>query len=155
MYIVIKPSDFNKNYLMLSEKIKNNVMSDGDFYRLYYSDENITIKGLFLRFQLEDVTIEKYFNKLKCEFNKEKNAKIIGFIKSVEKTILDIVPNKNIKTPIYRIDEQLQNDFIKIFNDDEITITNKTNVQLLLKISGIWCNKKEYGVTFRFFFNRQ
>jgi len=141
---------------MLSEKTKNNIMSDGWFYRLYFSDEEGTSKGLFLGFELKHVTVEKYFNKLKCTFDHTQNANIIGFIKAVEKSILDIMPEKRNKKPTYRIEEQLQNHFIKIFyNNQQSMPKNYDSVKLLLKISGIWTGTKEYGVTFRFFFIRQ
>ena len=130
-------------------------MNDGYFYRLYYSDDCGTINGVFIGFELYNIKIEKYFNKLKCNFIYSKNTDIINFIKSVEKTILDIIPNKQHKRPIYRIEEQLQNDYIKIFyNTQHETPQNTTSVKLLLKISGIWTNDTEYGVTFRFFFIR-
>jgi len=155
MFLIIQPKDFNKNFLMLSEKTKNNIMNDGYFYRLYYSDEYGTSKGLFLGFELNQVNIEKYFNKLKCGFDTTDNSNIIGFIKAIEKSILDIMPEKQGKYPTYRIEEQLQNGFIKIFyNNNQTTPTKYTSVKLLLKISGIWTNVKEYGVTFRFFFIR-
>ena len=155
MFLIIQPVDFNKNFLMLSEKTKNNIMNDGYFYRLYYSDEYGTSKGLFLGFELQQVSIEKYFNKLKCGFNTNGNSNIIGFIKAIEKSILDIIPEKQGKYPTYRIEEQLQNGFIKIFyNTNQNTPTKYTSVKLLLKISGIWTSAKEYGVTFRFFFIR-
>ena len=156
MFLIIQPRDFNKHYLMLSEKTKNNIMNDGWFYRLYYSDEEGTSKGLFLGFELKNVTVEKYFNKLKCTFDQKENANIIGFIKAVEKSILDIMPEKHSKKPTYRIEEQLQNNFIKIFyNHQQSMPKNYNSVKLLLKISGIWTSAKEYGVTFRFFFIRQ
>jgi len=155
MFLIMQPKDFNKNFLMLSEKTKNNIMNDGYFYRLYYSDEYGTSKGLFLGFELQQVSIEKYFNKLKCGFNTTGNSNIIGFIKAIEKSILDIMPEKQGKYPTYRIEEQLQNGFIKIFyNTNQNTPTKYTSVKLLLKISGIWTSAKEYGVTFRFFFIR-
>ena len=156
MFLIIQPKDFNKNYLMLSEKTKNNIMNDGYFYRLFYSDIYGTIKGLFLGFELRNITIEKYFNKLKCSFANGNNVNIIGFIKALEKSILDIIPDKQNKIAVYRIEEQLQNDYIKIFyNNQQSTPENKDSAKLLLKISGIWTNDKEYGVTFRFFFIRQ
>ena len=156
MFLIIQPKDFNKHYLMLSEKTKNNIMNDGWFYRLYYSDEEGTSKGLFLGFELKNVTVEKYFNKLKCTFDQKENANIIGLIKAVEKSILDIMPEKHSKKPNYRIEEQLQYNFIKIFyNHQQSMPKNYNSVKLLLKISGIWTSAKEYGVTFRFFFIRQ
>ena len=155
MFLIIQPKDYNKNYLMLSEITKNNIMNDGYFYRLYYSDELATSKGLFLGFELQQVNIEKYFNKLKCGFNISINSNIIGFIKSIEKSILDTMPEKAGKYPSYRIEEQLQNGFIKIFyNNNQTTPAKYNSVKLLLKISGIWTSANEYGVTFRFFFIR-
>ena len=155
MFLIIQPKDYNKNYLMLSEITKNNIMNDGYFYRLYYSDELATSKGLFLGFELQQVNIEKYFNKLKCGFNISINSNIIGFIKSIEKSILDTMPEKAGKYPSYRIEEQLQNGFIKIFyNNNQTTPAKYNSVKLLLKISGIWTSANEYGGTFRFFFIR-
>lgn len=155
MYLAIRPKNFNKDFLMISDKTKNNVIGDGSFYRLYYSDENCSIKGLYLEFSLECNKVEKYFNKLKCEFDKSKNAKIISFIQLVERSILHIVPDKKHKKAVFRVDEQLQNGFIKIFYDNESKIPEiNYPPRLLLKISGIWSNDSEYGITFRFFFIR-
>ena len=59
--------------------------------------------------------------------------------------------NKKSK-PIYRIGEQLENCFIKIFADVSPILLGKIqNCQLLLKISGIWSNEKKHGLTFRFY----
>ena len=54
---------------------------------------------------------------------------------------------------IYRIEEQLLNNYIKIFDENIINIGKYNKLKLLLKISGIWsqCHNKEYGLTFRFF----
>lgn len=154
MFLIINALDFNKNNLILSQKMKNNVMN-GSFYRLFYSDEHYSSKGLYLGFDLEEVSIEKYFNKLKCKFSKNKNKKIIGFLKTIERLILDIVPYKETKRPVYRIEEQLQNDFLKIFCSSNIDTNYLSSAKLLLRISGIWVNEKDFGVTFRFFFIRQ
>ena len=77
MYLTIHPSQFNIHYMMLSEKTKNNVMEGGDFFRLYYSDNLCNYNGLFIYFSLKNLSIEKYFNNIKCNFyNKDnKNSK--------------------------------------------------------------------------------
>jgi len=65
------------------------------------------------------------------------------------------MPDKQGKYPTFRIEEQLQNGFIKIFhNNTSVSPTKHNSKKLLLKISGIWSSAKEYGVTFRFFFIR-
>ena len=151
MYIVQNYSDFNKHFIMLSNKTRNNIMDNSDFFRIYYSDENINSNGLFLFFSLKKVNLTKYFNKLKCSFDKEKNEDIIKKFTQIEKDILKIVPKTNSKT-IYRIGEQLENGFIKIFADiPDIQIGEMKRCELLLKISGIWSNEKKHGLTFRFY----
>ena len=156
MFLIIEPRDYNKDFLMLSDKTKNNIMNDGYFHRLYYSDEDGTSQGLFLGFELHQVSVDKYFNKLKCEFDAKRNTKIIEFIKNIEKSVMNTLPDKNGKQPTSRIGEQLENGFIKIFsNDTHVEPVKFSSVKLLLKISGIWTSDREYGVTFRFFFIRQ
>ena len=46
MFLLINNYD-NEN-LILSEKQKNNILPGSDFYRLYYSDENLTLNGIFI-----------------------------------------------------------------------------------------------------------
>ena len=52
MYLSIHPNQFNIHYVMLSEKTKNNVMDNGDFFRLYYSDNLCNSNGLYIHFSL-------------------------------------------------------------------------------------------------------
>ena len=68
MYLAINPTQFKIHNVMLSDKTKNNVMENGNFYRLYYSDSLCNSNGLFIYFTLQNATIEKYFNKIKCSF---------------------------------------------------------------------------------------
>ena len=72
---------------------------------------------------------------------------MIENIKFIEESILK---NCNIlnKTPQYKIYEQVKNGHIKIFTDID---KDKTNTNLfLLKISGIWINDTQYGITYKF-----
>tara|TARA_Y100000591_G_C21695958_1_gene625687 strand:+ start:118 stop:588 length:471 start_codon:yes stop_codon:yes gene_type:complete len=155
MLLVLNVDQFDNEYIVFSDKTKNNILSGGDFYRLYYADPYMTSNGLFITFSLKNVKIEKYFNKIKCSFDKVSNRKIITFIKHLERDILEISPVSNSKQPTYRIEEQLNQHYIKIFSDEqEPVITNKVDhINILLKISGIWTDSLNYGTTFRFFFD--
>ena len=84
MYLAINPKQFNIHNVMLSDKTKNNVMENGSFFRLYYSDNLCNSNGLFIYFTLQNATIEKYFNKIKCSFINTDNVKIISILKSIE-----------------------------------------------------------------------
>ena len=60
------------------------------------------------------------------------------------------MPEKITKKPTYRIEEQLQNSFIKIFyNNQQHMPTSYDSVKLLLKISGIWESGDNIGLTFK------
>lgn len=151
MYLTIATNNFNNDHMVLSDKIKNNILNNSDFYRLYYSTPNITFNGVFVDFDLSNIIIEKYFDKIKCCFEKNKqNIECVNRILHIEKQILKNCGIFN-STPVYRIEEQLQNNFIKIFVEKNVKIGNYKNRKFVLKISGIWATTSECGITFRFF----
>ena len=155
MFFALELDQFDINNVFTSEKTKNNIMNNSDFYRLYFSNENISINGIFLQFDLENIKIEQYFNKIKCCFGEtNNNLNTIKTIIGIEKNILDICDDINIK-PSYRIEEQMSNKYIKIFDQKKLKLGNYNKLSILLKISGIWSSnqQKEYGLTFRFFIN--
>jgi len=150
MLLVLHPEQYNINNILFSDKTKNNILNDGDFYRLYYSVKELTTNGLFIKFSLKNVKVEKYFNKIKCIFDKNSNRRITSFIRSLENNILTKLNIKH-KRKILRIEEQLGQNYIKIFTDRQ-ECTSCETVEILLKISGIWADNDSYGITFRFFF---
>ena len=150
MYLSIHPNQFNIHYVMLSEKTKNNVMEQGDFFRLYYSDNLCNSNGLYIHFSLVNVTIEKYFNKIKCCFHEKENHNTIQSLQNIEKQILSKLRIIN-KNYTYRIEEQLYNQYIKIFTDKMVNYGKTSKLDLVLKISGIWNDYNSCGVTFRFY----
>jgi len=151
MYITLSPEQLDTNNIVVSERTINNIMDNAYFYRIFYSDEYMNLNGIFIYFTLTNIKIEKYFNKIKCFFLDEQNKAIIEKIKNIEKYILEKFGNFNLKKkiPTYRIEEQIDNKFIKLYSD--ITeMEKKQNIQLILKISGIWEDDNKYGITFRF-----
>ena len=72
--------------------------------------------------------------------------------------ILNKFKNIQNRTISCRIQEQLQNGFIKLYGDDNIKYGHQKKINFLLKISGIWVSNQsnDFGLTFRFFiFNNQ
>ena len=159
MYISVLHKDFNPHNIIISEKTRINVMVGSDFHRLIFSDEYFSTNGLYIHFSLANITVEKYFNKIKCCFeNNTQNNITISSIKSIEKMILNKFKNIQNRSISCRIQEQLQNGFIKLYGDDTIKYGNQKKINFLLKISGIWVSNQsnEFGLTFRFFiFNNQ
>ena len=47
---------FDDRNIILSDKTKNNVLQKGDFYRIYYSDSLLSLNGIYLHFNITDVS---------------------------------------------------------------------------------------------------
>tara|TARA_B100000674_G_C37905010_1_gene945705 strand:- start:420 stop:896 length:477 start_codon:yes stop_codon:yes gene_type:complete len=156
MYLTIKANEFDQNNILINNKTKNNIMNNSDFFRILYSDDKITFNGIYIHFILENLNIEKYFNKVKCCFqNNIYNNDTINEIINIEKFVLNKI-NYDLKkyTPIYRMKDQLQQYFIKIFiENNKLRLGKHDKIIFVLKISGIWANEnnKTYGITFRFY----
>ena len=171
---------YDDKCIYFCDPIKNNIINDGNFIRILYSKSFVLLNGIYLYFSLHLQSIEKYYNKLKCNFITGKHLDTIYKIRCLEEELLKKVSIK--KTPQYKLSEQFNNGNLKIFND---TISNKNNDNnnknnnknndnnnndnaknidnkekdkiidtneriFILKISGIWENELYYGLTFKF-----
>jgi hypothetical protein len=145
MNIIKKINQFNKDYIYLCDPIKNNIMPDGNFIRILYSPEIFTMNGIYLLVILNNIAVEKYYNKYKCNFDTNSNNILINILKNIEEDILKKANIKD-KNPVYKIYDQIQNGNIKIFSENIENINN----EFLLKISGIWETSSNYGVTYKF-----
>ena len=150
MLLLIPIHKLELDNLLLDDKTKNNVINDSYFYRIYYSDMYVTFNAAYLPFELKNVKIEKYFDKIKCLFNYDENKKTIKEIIDLEKRLLHRCLNHIGNKGIYRIDDQLKHSFIKINDTINQTKHFKTK-KFILKISGIWHTEPNIGLTFRFF----
>jgi hypothetical protein len=145
MNIIKKLEQFNKDYIYFCEPIKNNIINDGTFIRILYSNELFVMNGIYLSIFFQNLTIEKYYNKYKCNFDTFIHKDLIDKMRQIE---YDILGKLNIakKEPVYKIHEQIRNGNIKVFAE---TI-EQINSSFLLKISGIWETDTNYGVTYKF-----
>jgi hypothetical protein len=146
MNIVKNIDQYNESSIYFCEPIKNNVMSDGLFIRILYSTSLFVLNGVNLFILLNDISIEKYYNKYKCSFNPANHKEMIESIKVIEENLLKSVNIKN-KIPQFKIYEQLKNGNIKIFSEN---IEKINNGLFMLKISGIWETEFHYGITYKF-----
>ena len=147
MNLVKNLNQYDDNYVIFCDPIKNNIMNDGNFIRILYSANNFTLNGIYLFITLKDVTCDKYYNKYKCIFNVNVHKELIEKIKSIEENILKKLESTFYnKFPQYKIYEQFKNGNIKIFQD----IQNKSNVNFILKISGVWEINSSFGLTYKF-----
>jgi len=147
MFIVLPIYEFKTSNIFYHEKVKNTVMDNSNFSRILYSNDLFTLNGIFINFTFTLNRIEKIFNKYKCSFDNKniENQDIVSRLITIEKHILTHYHFEN-KIPIYRITEQLNNNYLKIFNEQ----TKGEENNFILKIYGIWETAYEYGVTYKF-----
>ena len=148
MNIVKRIDQYNSNYISFCEPIKNNIIDDSNFIRIFYSTPYIIFNGVYLLIELNDVIFEKHYNKYKCVFDITNNLTLIEKIRSIEEEILKKYELRQ-KNPQYKIYEQIRNGNIKIFGD-HLKIYNHSNHLFILKISGIWETNISYGLTYKF-----
>ena len=147
MNIVKRLDQYKEGCLYFCEPIKNNVMTEGTFIRILYSNSMFVLNGIYLTFSLDIVSNEKYYNKYRCNFDINSHRELIENIRQIEEGLLKKVSIRN-KSPQFKITEQLRNGNIKIFTDNIEKMT--TTSDFLLKISGIWETDLSYGVTYKF-----
>ena len=144
MNIVKSIDQYNENNIYFCEPIKNNIMNDGTFIRILYSNHKVVLNGVYLYFTLNEITCDKFYNKYKCMFNPNNHKDLIDKLKNIEDGLLRKINIKN-KIPQNKIFEQFKNGNIKIFNN----ITDNKS-EFILKISGIWETYNNYGLTYKF-----
>jgi hypothetical protein len=157
MIIVLNKDEFDFEKIEIRDIIPNSIIEGGYFNRIIYNDVLFSMNGIFIKLNFKILKIESYFNKFKLYFLKDKNIDIINYVLGLESDILSH-QRFNDLTPVYRIKEQINNNLLKALylNNSKITNTDVqkldlSNMDIILKISGIWSNDNKYGLTFRFF----
>ena len=142
-------NSFNINYIFYLDPIKNTVIENSNFIRILYSNDILTLNGIYILLDFIDIIRVTHNNRIKYSLNIDTNNKIINFIKNLEKQILDNcnIKNKNQST---KLGELLANGYIKNINIPFYqSENNDLHNQFILKISGIWESEIEYGLTYK------
>jgi hypothetical protein len=145
MNIVKTLEQYDDNCIYFCDRIKNNIMNEANFIRILYSTPIFVLNGIYLLIRLNDISVEKYYNKYKYIFNVNLHKELIENIKIIEENLLKKINIKN-KYCQNKIYEQLKNGNIKIFTDINYKTYSNT---FLLKISGIWETERQYGLTYK------
>ena len=146
MNIIKTIKQYNVDNVFFGDLQRNTLIQDSNFMRLMYSTDYFTLNGIFILVEFNNVNIEKYFSKYKFCFNVQENSSVIDFLQKTEVGILKKLSLTD-KSPSYQIGTQLFNGNIKMFSN---TIPEKGNIKVILKLSGIWDNGKDYGITYKF-----
>jgi hypothetical protein len=140
-----KPENFNSNYIYFNEPIQNTIINESRFIRILYSTPNIIFNGINILLKINIDGIDKQYNKNIIYYSIEKNTDTINNIKNIEKTILDKYSSS--KVPAYNLASQVNTGVLKLFSDSN---DKKKNIDVILKISGLWEDNSSYGITYKF-----
>jgi hypothetical protein len=145
MNIVKKIEQYNEDHVYFLEPIKNNIMNNGRFIRIIYSTPLFTLNGIYISFNINNISIDKYYNKYKCSFDTNQHKDIIDKLRNFEEGLIKKIGIVD-KNPQFKIYEQLKNGNIKVFSNTSEKLGN----YFLLKIAGVWETTNEYGLTYKF-----
>lgn len=168
MNIVLTDSQYEADNVYFMEPIVNTIMENSVFIKIIYSNPTIILNGLYLQLDLKLSSSEIYFKKVKYTYDtgNDHNKNMLNKIFNIENSILDKYStnsnNKKKKSIIY---DTLISGTIKLYpnaqyNDNMTSNTMVTTATkpvlkvssstvFILKISGIWENMNEYGLTYK------
>ena len=143
----------HSEYIHFSEPVQNAVMNDSYFIRIVYSDDDVSLAGLMIPMYFNAITILKSFNKSVIMYDLHSHRDMISKVCDLEFSILErynrflkMYKNHD-KCPVYNLTTQLRSCNVKLFDDID---KNLDECNVVLKVSGIWENDKEIGITFKF-----
>jgi hypothetical protein len=143
----------HSEYIHFNEPVQNAVMNDSYFIRIVYSSNDVSLVGLMIPMYFSAITVLKSFNKSVIMYDLHSHRDMISKICQLEFSILERynrflkMYQKHDKCPVYNLTTQLRSCNVKLFDDVD---KNLDECNIVLKISGIWENEKEIGITFKF-----
>jgi hypothetical protein len=187
MNLVIQPSKYSQDYVHFLDT-KTNMIMDGNFTKLMYTTDHMTMNGIFIEFPIEldsvqsfapatnsihpststyasasssmSTHIQKYNGETKyiMKFETDKNKPLLENLVKIEDSLLTYYMeylNISKKHKLYSLSNQLQHGSAKFFctanyqGRHSHTISNSR--KYFIKISGIWENNYEIGITYKIF----
>ena len=152
--------DINNIYMLSS--IKNNLIVNGTFNKLIYSNDLYISNGIYINIIIKNITnhsINSKHNNCYIEFDVNKNEDIIKKLYDIENNILinminvmdlDDVNNLNDnKICCYKINELFKSGVIKLNNNNHDNYNENYYNHIILKLSGIWQNNNSIGISYR------
>jgi hypothetical protein len=136
---------------------KKNMIMDGNFTKLLYSNEWFVMNGLYLLFPIENNSCEKLMNKTQIKFNpySQTNQLVVQEFARVERKILEYYKqtrgaNKKISNLLHK---QMASGIMKTSREfpNQNYSTEVEKFLYVVKISGVWETREEMGLTYKLF----
>ena len=149
MNFVINNKLYNTNNIYIMDPVSNNVIENGSFCRIIYSNSHMTLNSIIFKIPLEEIRLTRSFNKYKLSYSTDHNHPVFMFIERIEKELLDKYALS--KNAVCSIANSIKNDTFKLYSEKEIE-EFRDKITIYLKISGFWVNDADYGLTYKFLY---
>jgi hypothetical protein len=145
MNVILSSNQVNNSNIYYDEPIQNIIMDNSKFIKITYSTEDIMLSGIYLSLPIKYSKCEDFYKKTRVIYDTQVNSQLLRNIYEIETMILNKYNNHS-KIHKRIIQETLNTGVIKYFS-----LYNKppSNKAFILKISGIWENDTEYGLTYK------
>jgi len=174
MNIVINPHIFNSQCIFFLEKKKNNIIN-GCFSKIIYSTEYFTMNGIFFvipfisksHISINNVTENALLSRDDLSYRHNEmsdnkhmvyfythdinNLQYITVLSEIENLIINTYKEMNgiKKHSNLVLTHQLYKGFFKIYKEKQ-KCKSPNDTKYMLKISGVWENSEEVGITYKF-----
>ena len=139
--------------LFFSEK-KKNIIVDGSFTKLIYSNRMFSMNGIYMTLPLSNFTLNESNNNTFVHFNPyhKSNAYLNQELTKLEFHILDYYRKNNFSTKNLAnvLSKQLYSGSMKLYKETKGPLNKKADdLNLIIKISGIWETNAEIGLAIK------
>lgn len=163
MNVVITPTEYKPSQVYFTERRVNTHIPNSIFNRITYSTTEFVMNGIYVQFELFVRQTDQNFNSniYNCHFDPshEHNRVMLMMFQNIEDSILKkwvqlqhVVPGMVNATPSLSNDiiKQLQSGVISVWKHDMSTSDKPQFQHFIIKISGVWENEEECGLTYKF-----
>lgn len=141
-YLTLDVDSVDPDCLYLADAVPNAVLPRGEFYRVCYSNETITLRGVYVVLPCQLLHGQTGAGWKNCRaICKQEDLKKIG---DVERTLTSLVPGAGARWNS-KLKDTLVNGPIR-FSDH---IPRDKVKQVVIKISGVWTTNGDSGVTYK------
>lgn len=153
MNIALNINQLSSNNISILDSKNNIVMDGGKFTKINFIDPYFTMNGIFIVFPISNFVIETQNNKknMKFQWYSTQNQNAAKDLMMLENRLLDFYnfnKQKNFKKRLL-LKQQIETGYMKIYKENH-THYNTASVYVL-KISGIWEDRDEIGITYKLF----
>lgn len=143
MILTIPIELYEEEYVIFMDKKNNIVLNDGYFTKIYYSNNSITLNGLYILFN--------YLNTIENNNIYDNNVKYIN-------NLINSIQNSNTYNRLHNIEKNMLNNYNEYFQLNKKPIytiknifykNNYKKIKYIIKISGIWENNDEIGLAYK------